>query len=514
MSNLAETIKRSPSIGWLLLIVVMVIVFVLGLMASAITERRAETQTLYNNKKVEIKGIESHNDQWGLNYPREFDTWKKTKETDFRSKYLGNAPEDVLESRPNMVVLWAGYAFALDYSAPRGHWYTLSDMRASLRTGAPGVNEAKDMQPGTCWTCKSPDVPRLMQEKGLENYYKATWSSWGNEVVNPLGCADCHDPVTMNLTITRPALAEAFKRLGKDVTQSSPQEMRSLVCAQCHVEYYFKGDGKYLTFPWDNGFTLEDMEKYYDAADYKDWTHALSKAPMLKAQHPDYELWMMGTHGKRGVSCADCHMPYKSDGGIKFSDHHVMSPLKNIAGTCQTCHRDSEEKLRSYVYDHQTKVLEIRDRVEAELAKAHLMAKAALDGGATVEELKAAHALLRQAGWRWDYGVASHGASFHAPVETARILSHALDKSLLAQIEVQKLLTAKNIVFTMPDVSTKEKAQAYIQPSIPVNIAKLKENKREFIKTVIPRWLDEAKKNGKLTQEGIGQDPAGTLGAQ
>jgi nitrite reductase (cytochrome c-552) len=500
MSKLAETIKRSPSVGWLLLIAVMVVVFVLGLLAASITERRAEVASLYNNKKVEISGIESRNDVWGQNYPREFDTWKQTKEKDFKSKYLGSVPEDVLESRPLMVVLWAGYLFSRDYSAPRGHWYTLYDMRKSLRTGTPGVNEQADLQPGTCWTCKSPDVPRLMKEKGIENYYKAKWSDWGAEVVNPLGCGDCHDPQTMNPTITRPALIEAFQRQGKDIAQSSPQEMRSLVCAQCHVEYYFKGDGRYLVFPWDKGFALEDMEKYYDEINFSDWTHALSKTPMLKAQHPDWELWMLGTHGKRGVACADCHMPYKSDGGIKYSDHHVMSPLKNIAATCQTCHRDSEENLRSYVYDHQDKLMEIRNRVEPELAKAHIMAKAALDAGVTADEIKPAQKLLRQAGWRWDYGVASHGAPFHAPVETARILAGALDKSLLAQIELQQLLNTKGVTkVEMPDISTKAKAQAYIG----LNMEKLSADNKVFVDTVIPKWIEDARQKGKLTQPDV-----------
>ena len=109
--------------------------------------------------------------------------------------------------------------------------------------------------------------------------------------------------------------------------------MRSLVCAQCHVEYFFKGDGKYLTFPWDKGFTVEDMEAYYDEAGFYDYIHKLSRTPILKAQHPDYEIAQMGIHGQRGVSCADCHMPYKSEGGVKFSDHHIQSPLAMIDRT-------------------------------------------------------------------------------------------------------------------------------------------------------------------------------------
>ena len=122
----------------------------------------------------------------------------------------------------------------------------------------------------------------------------------------------------MNLRISRPALIEAFQSMGKDITKASHQEMRSLVCAQCHVEYYFNKDKiegvSYLIFPWQNGLTLEDMEKYYDNIGFSDWTHALSRTPMLKAQHPDYEVFQTGTHASRGVSCADCHMPFMSEG--------------------------------------------------------------------------------------------------------------------------------------------------------------------------------------------------------
>ncbi len=471
-------------------------VIILGLLAATVTVRRAEVASIYNNKKVEITGLESRNDRWGLNYPREYETWKKTREMDFRSKHLGNMPEDVLAHRPDMVAVWAGYLFSRDYNAPRGHWYAVEDIRASLRTGAPGVGELKDIQQAACWTCKSPDVPRLMGEMGVENYYKSTWSSLGAEVVNPIGCADCHDPATMDLTITRPSLAEAFKRWqGRDIEEATNQEMRSLVCAQCHVEYYFKGPDKQVVFPWDKGITLEQQEEYYDQLEFSDWTHALSKTPMLKAQHPDYELFLLGTHGQRGLSCADCHMPYISEGGLKFSDHHLMSPLKNISASCQTCHRDDEEKLRQYVYERQDKVLEIRDRLEPELAKAHIMAKAALDNGATDAELAPARKLIRAAHWRWDFGTASHGASFHAPVEIARILAHGLDKALLAQLALKDILRAHGVTkVEMPDLSTKEKAQAYIGLDMPA----LKAQKKNFLETVAPEWLKTAKANGRI----------------
>ncbi len=492
--KVTESSRKKNLWYWVIFAVGMCVVFALGLLAASITERRAEVASIYNNKKVAIEGIEPRAEKWALNYPREYDTWQRTQNMDFKSKHLGNQFEDVLAQRPEMVILWAGYAFAKDYNAPRGHMYTITDTRQTLRTGTPEKPE-DGPQPATCWTCKSPDVPRMMQEIGVENFYKSKWGEMGPQIVNPLGCADCHDPATMNLTITRPALREAFARQGIDIAKASPQEMRSLVCAQCHVEYYFKGDGKYLTFPWDKGFSMEQMEQYYDEVQYTDWVHALSKAPMLKAQHPDYELFKMGPHGQRGLACADCHMPYKAEGAFKYSDHQVMSPLANISGTCQTCHRDSEENLRNYVYGYQDKILEVRNRVEKELAKAHLLAQKAWEHNATEQEMQDSLKLIRQAQWRWDFGVASHGASFHAPVETQRILSQSLDKALQAQLALQKVLYAHNVLDPeLPDVSSKEKAQAYIG----LDMEKERAAKQQWLEKTIPAWIEEAQKNNRI----------------
>lgn len=230
-----------------------------------------------------------------------------------------------------------------------------------------------------------------------------------------------------------------------------------------------------------------------------DWVHKLSKAPMLKAQHPDFEIFNLGPHAKRGLSCADCHMPYKVDGGIKYSDHQIMSPLKNINNTCQTCHRDSEDDLRLYVEEYQDKALEIRDRVEVELAKAHITAKYAWDNGATDTQMTEVLALLRQAQWRWDFVVASHGATFHAPVESQRILAHSLDRTMQAQLSLQKVLFALNVSteVSMPDISTKAKAQEYIG----LDMKTLREKKEVFKNTVVPAWIKKAEEKGKLTSQ-------------
>lgn len=490
---MAKQLKRWQ--GWLLFGGSMVVVFILGLLVSSLLERRAEVVSIFNNRKTPMEGIVSENSKFTSDFPREYETWKQTADTTFKSEFNSSQAVDVLAQRPNMVILWAGYSFSWDYATPRGHQHAVEDVRRTLRTGAPGVTEGKEPQPGTCWTCKGPDVPRVMKEQGVANFYKAPWSKWGDQIMNNVGCSDCHDSKTMDLKPARPALYEAWQRVGKDVNKATHQEMRSLVCAQCHTEYYFKGDGQYLTFPQDSGMTVEAMEKYYDAMNYKDYTHALSRAPILKAQHPGYEIHQMGIHGQRGVSCADCHMPYMSKGGVKYTDHHIMSPLANIERTCQTCHRQSAETLRQNVYERQRKCNEIRNRVENELATAHIEAKFAWDKGATEAEMKPVLDLLRKSQWRWDFAVASHGAAFHAPQEIMRILSHSLDLANQARLKVAKVLARHGFTgdVPMPDISTKAKAQAYIG----VDMKQKEADKEKFLNTVVPQWIKKAKAAGR-----------------
>ena len=490
---MAKQLKRWQ--GWLLFGGSMVVVFILGLLVSSLLERRAEVVSIFNNRKTPMEGIVSENSKFASDFPREYETWKQTADTTFKSEFNSSQAVDVLAQRPNMVILWAGYSFSWDYATPRGHQHAVEDVRRTLRTGAPGVTEGKQPQPGTCWTCKGPDVPRVMKEQGLANFYKAPWSKWGDQIMNSVGCSDCHDSKTMDLKPARPALYEAWQRVGKDVNKATHQEMRSLVCAQCHTEYYFKGDGQYLTFPQDSGITVEAMEKYYDAMNYKDYTHALSRAPILKAQHPGYEVHQMGIHGQRGVSCADCHMPYMSKGGVKYTDHHIMSPLANIERTCQTCHRQSAETLRQNVYERQRKCNEIRNRVENELATAHIEAKFAWDKGATEAEMKPVLDLLRKSQWRWDFAVASHGAAFHAPQEIMRILSHSLDFANQARLKVAKVLARHGYTadVPMPDISTKAKAQAYIG----LDMKQKEADKEKFLNTVVPQWIKKAKAAGR-----------------
>ncbi len=509
---MAKTLKKWQ--GWVLFLGSMAVVFVLGLLVSSLMERRAEVASVFNNKRTVFEdSIVAQNEKFKTDYPREYETWAKTEDTSFESKYNGSEEVDVLEQRPEMVVLWAGYAFSRHYNTPRGHKHALEDMRKILRTGNPGIDGDGDMQPATCWTCKGPDVPRMMRELSDKksvfdpaNFYAKKWSELGAEEMNAIGCSDCHDATTMDLRPARPALYEAFARRGLDVKKQTHQEMRSLVCAQCHVEYYFikpddpnnPGKANYLVFPHDKGLTCEAAEEYYDSIGFYDYIHAVSKTPILKAQHPGYEISQHGIHAQRGVSCADCHMPYKQEGGVKYSDHQIMSPLAKIDRTCQTCHRQDAETLRQNVYDRQDKCTEIRNRAEKELARAHFETKFIIDKGATEAELKPIQALLRKSQWRWDYSIASHGATFHAPQEVIRLLAASIDYAKESRILIAR--TAAKYGHTgeipVPDYSTKVKAQQ----AIGLDMQKLNEKKQKFLDEIVPKWIDEAKKNGKLIE--------------
>ncbi len=122
--------------------------------------------------------------------------------------------------------------------------------------------------------------------------------------------------------------------------------MRSLVCANCHVTYFFTGDNKVLTVPWANGMRVEDIIKYEDNVKFADWTYPGTGTPIMKARHPDYELFTAGsTHFNAGVACADCHMPYVRDGAMKYSSHDIKSPLLDPQVACGQCHTDVDDVL-------------------------------------------------------------------------------------------------------------------------------------------------------------------------
>ncbi|MCG9895404.1 MAG: ammonia-forming cytochrome c nitrite reductase subunit c552 [Fimbriimonadaceae bacterium] len=461
--------RSGAATGWMVLIGSAVGVFALGLLATTIMERRTEEALGRLTVTNPVDQFESDNAKWGDNFPRQYDSWKATEQMVASTKYGGSKESDHLASNPNLVMLFAGYPFAKDYNSPRGHRYAVEDVKNTGRRS--------DKTPATCWTCKSPDVPRVMNRDGVDEYYAHKFDHYLEDINHSIGCADCHDSKTMKLQISRPALKEALVAQGKDLAKITHQEMRSLVCAQCHVEYYFKGKKEQkLTFPWDYGTTAEAMEKYYEESGHTDWTHAISGAKMVKMQHPDYEMYMEGIHAARGVSCADCHMPYKTEGGVKFTDHQIQSPLLNVANSCQVCHRWDEKQVKDRIFGMQDKHKEVMHRAEKSLIALHFEIGDAASKGATDAQLEQVRKQVSLAQMYWDYVSANNGMGFHAPQESARVLAKANDIAMEARLAVQQIRMGMGLTaaVVLPDFSTKEKAQSTIKPYVDAAAAKAK----------------------------------------
>lgn len=399
-------------------------------------------------------------------FPDQYKAWKSTEEMKANTMFGGSNTRDYLAASPHLVVMWAGNAFAKDYMQARGHQHAVEDVLATKR-----VN---DKNPGTCWSCKSTGVAPTMLRDGVEKFYGNKFSAYKAEMGNSIGCADCHEPKTMKLQISRPGLLEGLKSMGRDIKKVSKDEMKSLVCAQCHVEYHFKGPNKYLKLPWNFGLKIEDMDKYYAKTGFSDFTHAISGAKMVKMQHPDFEVFQQSLHGKRGVSCADCHMPTKTSGKKEFTDHQIQSPLYMADRTCGNCHNWTPDQARERVFEIQSRNREMLDRAERTITAAHLEIGDAMKLGATDDELVNVRSMVSKAQMYWDYIAASNGMGFHAPQESARVLGKALDFAQECRLETQAIRMKHGATgaYVMPDISTKELAQAFIKPFVDAANAK------------------------------------------
>ncbi len=439
-----------------------------------IFERKQEAKVT-TTRLVEVTQDTTDPAQWGINWPKQYDSYLLTAQTT-RTRFGGHGgseamPAEKIERDPWLKKMFLGYAFAIDYRDRRGHAFMLKDQEETQRQTKP--------QSGSCLHCHGAVMP-LYRElgggdaiKGFEASYKFSYKDL-NKKLHDMGhghsvtCADCHDPKTMRLIVTRPGFIQGIQRLaGSDVPtpfatsierwrtdgkgapydpnkDASRTEMRSYVCAQCHVEYYCSTKLP-LSFPWGKGLRADQIEtfwnetKFPDGERFFDYKHAETGAPILKAQHPEFELWSQGIHARSGVACADCHMPYMRDGATKISDHWVRSPLLNINRACQTCHKQSEDEIKARVDIIQQRNFDLLQRGGAAITTLIDSIKAAKAAGATPEQLNPALELQRQAQWRLDFIAAENSMGFHAPQEAAKVLGEALDLSRQGELAVVRL---------------------------------------------------------------------------
>lgn len=397
---------------------------------------------------------------WGKNFPMQYDDYRRTVDQ-VRTRYGGSEalprtptsadPRSIvaqsrLEEDPRLKTIWAGYAFATDFREERGHAYMLDDQTYTER-------QHVTKQPGTCMHCHaSIYVPYKKLGngdliKGFEAMNQMPYTEARTLVSHPIACIDCHDPSNMALRVTRPGFIEGIRVLKasqrvKDFdvnTMATRQEMRSYVCGQCHVEYYFKGPEKRLVYPWAKGLKADSILAYYEENGHKDWVHSESGAPVLKAQHPEFEMYNQGIHARSGVACADCHMPYKRVGAMKISDHHVRSPLLNINRSCQTCHKWSEEELLQRAQANQDRTFEIRGVAMDALVQLIGDIRAARAADSSNPAVKQAQEFQRKAQFLLDFVEAENSVGFHAPQEAVRILGRSIDYTRQGQVALRNV---------------------------------------------------------------------------
>lgn len=360
---------------------------------------------------------------WGKAYPLEYQSYLKNQEmTPSATGYNGSVKEEKAERQTEIYTNFKGNPFSKDYTEDRGHPYALEDLRLSKRIGPTSK--------GACITCKTPSIEQFYNESGW-GYANKPLGELMDRSNHPVSCANCHDPETMNLRVINPAFIDAMAKKGVDVTKASRQEMRSYVCGQCHSEYYFAPGTAQVVFPWEQGFTPQEMYAYYETKPNgftEDFIHTDSKTPVLKAQHPDFEEWSNGVHGKFGVSCADCHMPYVRENGQKYTSHWVTSPLKNIEQSCFPCHRQGSDQLYNQVKAIQDNTWQLQRTAGLTVERGHqTIAKAAAVPSVNQAELDKARQLLRQAQWYWDYVAAANSEGFHNSVQELHTLGQSID---------------------------------------------------------------------------------------
>src|SRR5512142_1193332 len=182
-----------------------------------IFERKQEAKEPFL-KLVQVTEDDVDAARWGVNWPREYDGYRRTAEPT-RTKYGGGlaGPEGTLPPQkadrdPWLKRVFAGYLFAVDYRDRRGHAFMLQDQEVTKRN-VPA--EAK--QSGNCLHCHASILPlyrRLGREalpegspaeqvrKGLE--HASEMSYWDAHKLlaetthgaKPVSCVDCHDPKT------------------------------------------------------------------------------------------------------------------------------------------------------------------------------------------------------------------------------------------------------------------------------------------------------------------------------
>ncbi|WP_242491801.1 ammonia-forming cytochrome c nitrite reductase subunit c552 [Actinomyces minihominis] len=450
----ASTIQIKPI--WVVLIIAaaIAVTFTITALLMSILQHQQESAT--SPAKVTPLTAENMYDPaaWGQNFPSQYEGWLATEEFtpanhsqelvehDVEGDPRTEVTADKTVEDPRLKVLWAGYPFATEYRHARGHAYMTLDQAFTRR-------QLEFNQPGTCINCHASMVG-IYEELGdgnVEEGFLKLGTMPLPEVLpmaeHPVSCIDCHNPDTMELRITRPAFETGIAKVklyeegieNYDVNRDATRnEMRSYVCAQCHVEYYFAGEDKVLVFPWSNGLDIDGIWETYQENGHVDWIHADTGAEVLKAQHPEFDVWSQGVHAANGVSCSDCHMPYQREGSGKISNHQITSPVANYNAACGACHDTRGDTLKNRVDDIQSRFVASRDIALDAVVALIKDLTAAQNDGTPEEYLENARMFQNKASFYVDYLYSENSYGFHAPDYSQRVLNQSLDAARKGQL--------------------------------------------------------------------------------
>ena len=259
-------------------------------------------------------------ESWKDIYPNEYQTYMANESNSPQGK------QDYLTEYPELVTMYAGYGFAKGYDEAAGHPYSLQSVAET-----PRVNENTL---ANCITCKTPQYTAMVNSEG-DSAYQKPFAEVLMQMTEPISCYNCHENDPTKTTVTQKFFVNS---MGSDVDKVSTD---SQVCGQCHNEYYFAPETKATTNPYTGleGMTAEAILAYYDEMGFKDWEHTETGAPMLKAQHPEFETIYGGAQSsmaKQGYTCADCHMaPAKAEDGTEYSSHNLVNPTEIGRASCR-----------------------------------------------------------------------------------------------------------------------------------------------------------------------------------
>ena len=495
-----------------ILVLACIVAAILAMIFIGFDITKKEEQRIAINTPRGVPQMPSKSSDWKQFYPNQYESFMHSKDSD---KSI-----DMLDVRPNVTIVRAGEsAMGVKWRHNRGKYYSTIDAMFSMNSEFPSDPKNENEYPyAKCIVCHSSDTIRLIERDGRNEFFSRPLAAYGHEAQNPIGCVDCHDPKTTELSVKRDHLNKALVSAGLPVFEKmSHQQKRTFICAQCHMLSFTsryewtdtngaKHIAKDIANPWGNGIGVEEIEAFYDdGANFPDGkpavhiTNMLSKAPTIIGDNTDFEIFVKGTHAKNGVSCADCHLPYTAEGGVKYSYHKISKPLENMDKSCLTCHPGKKEELMQILKDKKSKYDQIGSIALDNLAAANLEAAKAWEAGANAEEMKDVMQYLRKATWRYTYAGTSHGAYFHATEEALRIFADGNNYAMKARIELAKILSAHGAKdYKAPKFKTKEEIYAFL--NLPEREALIKK-KCEWIDTTGRRWLKEAKENGTLSED-------------